>query len=71
MRIYTSASDPLDFCAKCAPTEEQAEAKYGNLGDGPDDRGNCFAYDAEHPEYDDAEMGYRCEKCRRPLTGRD
>lgn len=48
-RIYTSASDPIDFCQACFPTEEEALRMYGNVGDGPDDRGNCFSYNEEHP----------------------
>jgi len=64
-RIYTSASDPIDFCREHFPTEADALKQYGNVGDGPDGRGNCFGYDAEHPEYED---GYQCEVCRKPLT---
>ena len=51
MRIYTSESIPVDFCRACFPSEEEAVQEFGNLGDGPDDRGNCFAYDEAHPEY--------------------
>jgi len=40
MRIYTSESDALDFCRACFPSEEEALEEFGNLGDGPDDRGN-------------------------------
>jgi hypothetical protein len=68
-RIYTSVSDPLDFCQRCFPNEEVAERKYGHLGDGPDGRGNCFGWAAEHPPY--SETDYECETCRRPLTDRD
>ncbi len=32
-RIFTSASDPIDFCSKCFP----------------DNRGDCFGYDHIHP----------------------
>lgn len=71
MRIYTSASDPLDFCLRHAPTEEAAEKRYGNVGDGPDGRGNCFAYDAEHPAYSDLDDDYRCVQCKRVLTDAD
>jgi hypothetical protein len=28
MRIYTSSSDPLDFCKSCAPDEDEAEELY-------------------------------------------
>lgn len=68
-RIYTSANDPIDFCKKHFPSEADAEEKYGNVGDGPDGRGNCFAHDAEHPDY--GGNGYRCAECRRELTDRD
>lgn len=69
MRIYTSNSDPLDFCKKCFPSEQEAVERYAGLGDGPDGRGNCFGYDDEHPDYD--EEGYRCEQCRVELTDRN
>jgi hypothetical protein len=69
-RIYTSASDPLDFCTRCFPkTEEAAFAKYGNVGDGPDGRGNCFGYDDGHPPYEFEE--YDCETCGRRLKEKD
>lgn len=69
MRIRSSLSDPLDFCLTCAPrSEKRAYERYGNLGDGPDGRGNCFVYDDEHPPYDD---GYTCCKCGCELTESD
>jgi hypothetical protein len=69
-RIYDSTSSPLDFCQKDFPaTEAAAFALYGNQGDGPDDRGNCFGYDEEHPPYDDDL--YTCVTCRKHLTGFD
>lgn len=69
-RIYTSESDPVDLCRKCFPkTEEEAFDEYGGLGDGPDDRGNCFGYDDLHPDYVDT--NYRCDKCNKKLTGED
>ena len=68
-RIFTSANDPLNFCRKCWPTETRAFELYGNLGDGPDGRGNCYGYDEDHPSYDDGE--YRCCSCRKKLTVRD
>lgn len=69
-RIYTGASDPLDFCREHFPTEAEAIRLYGD-GEGPDNRGNCFGYDAEHPPYQGED--YRCEikTCRRVLTERD
>lgn len=68
-RIYTSANDPLDFCKKHFPSEANARKQYGNVGDGPDGRGNCFDYDAGHPEYDGT--GYVCHKCGKKLTQND
>lgn len=69
-RIYTSISDPIDFCKKCFPKNEaRAFLVYGNLGDGPDNRENCFAYDAEHPDYENED--YTCEGCGKLLTEED
>lgn len=68
-RVYTSSNDPLDFCQRCFPKEEEAFERFADLGDGPDNRGNCFAWDAEHPAYDFDE--YRCHDCRRLLTEND
>lgn len=68
-RICTSANDPYDFCLKCFPSEPNAKAEYGNVGDGPDGRGNCFDYDASHPGYDGED--YKCTLCRKPLESRD
>lgn len=67
-RIYTSANDPLDFCIRHFPTEEAAEKKYGNVtktGEGPDGRGNCFGWDAEHPPYEGTD--YVCHLCKKRL----
>ena len=58
MRIFTSANDPLDFCLDCAPSESDAFSLYGDVGDGPDGRGNCFGYDLDHPPYEHED--YRC-----------
>ena len=69
MRIYTSESNPVDFCRVCSPSEEEAIIEFGNQGDGPDDRGNCFSYDEEHPDYD--ETDYVCHSCGEELTGKD
>lgn len=74
MRIYTSESDPIDFCRKHMPSEEKAFEMYGNLGDGPDGRGNCFSYDDEHPDYEDLGYDrnpYRCSVCGCRLTEKD
>lgn len=71
-RVYTSANDPLDFCAGCFPSLEQAENEYGNVeksGEGPDGRGNCFEWDAEHPDYGGED--YRCYDCRKRLKAKD
>lgn len=68
-RIYTSVSDPVDFCAKHFPGRVKAIELYANVGDGPDGRGNCFGYNDDHPDYGDT--GYTCETCGKPLTDRD
>ncbi len=68
-RIYTSQSNPLDFCRDCFPPEAEARALYGDLGAGPDGRGNCFGYDDAHPAY--AGENYRCVTCGRPLGDDD
>lgn len=68
-RIYTSASDPIDFCSAHFPKSEQQALRYANTGDGPDGRGNCFAYDAEHPDYEGE--GYRCAACGKTLRDMD
>lgn len=68
-RVYTSTSDPIDFCRKHMPSEAAALVQFGNKGDGPDGRGNCFGHDAEHPDYDGED--YTCHKCRCPLTQYD
>jgi hypothetical protein len=68
-RIYDSTSDPLDFCIVHFPSHQTAFERYGSRGDGPDGRGNCFGYDAEHPNYDGED--YTCEVCNKPLTGKD
>ncbi len=68
-RIYTSANDPLDFCWECFPDEASAEEEFGDVGDGPDGRGNCFAWDADHPNYD--ECDYHCHDCKESLETED
>jgi hypothetical protein len=70
MRIYDSHSDPHDFCRDCAPSEAEADETFDTGEDGPDERGNCYGYDCEHPPYDDPSM-YRCEECDRVLTDKD
>jgi len=71
-RIYDSESNPVDYCKPCFPkTEAEAFKKHGHEGDGPDGRGNCFGYDADHPDYEDGFMDYRCHTCRRKLKARD
>ena len=69
MRIYTSESIPVDFCKACAPSEAEALEMFNDLGDGPDDRGNCFAYDEEHPPYE--ETDYKCADCGESLEAAD
>jgi len=72
-RIISSESYPHDFCMQCwdalYSTEEEAEEEFGDRGDGPDERGNCFAYNDDHPDYDDCD--YDCDKCHEPLTSFD
>lgn len=68
-RIYTSASDPIDYCIECFPSHVRAVRLHGNVGDGPDGRGNCFGYDDDHPPYDNED--YRCHKCKKLLKGID
>jgi hypothetical protein len=69
-RIYSSASDPIDFCRTHFPKSETAARKrFGNVGDGPDGRGNCFSYDDEHPAYEND--AYWCHTCRKLLTSND
>lgn len=71
-RVYTSCSDPLDFCTRHFPPEHVAMKRYGNVlrtGDGPDGRGNCFGYECEHPPYE--ETDYKCHICHKRLTGED
>lgn len=68
-RIYDSESNPLDFCADCFPDEESAEIEYGQGEDGPDGRGNCYSWNAEHPDYEHED--YCCEECSKPLTCED
>ena len=72
-RIYASDNEPLDFCRVHFPKSyEAAERKYGLAAwgrEGPDGRGDCFTYDAEHPPYQDED--YKCETCGCTLTARD
>lgn len=69
-RLYSSANDPIDFCKRCFPASEKAAfIRYGNRGDGPDDRGNCFSYNDYHPPYED--IDYICETCSKKLTAND
>jgi hypothetical protein len=66
-RIYTSESNPVDYCRICFPSEARAYALHGHDGDGPDERGNCFGYDCEHPDYADDPDMYTCYKCGKSL----
>lgn len=68
-RIITSAADPVDYCRACFPSRKVAEAEFGNVGHGPDDRGNCYEYRADHPPYADGD--YTCERCEKPLGEKD
>lgn len=69
-RICDSTSEPIDFCADCFPkSEDAAHDEFGDVGDGPDGRGNCFEYDTEHPSYEFED--YRCHRCKCQLTEDD
>jgi len=68
MRIYTGNNSPIDFCEDCAPCESDATIEFGD-GEGPDNRGNCFAYDAEHPNYETDY--YTCHICSTVLFDED
>lgn len=68
-RVYASDNDPLDFCRRCYPLEREAEELYGRCGDGPDGRGNCFGFDAEHPPYEGED--YICQRCGARLRAKD
>ena len=68
-RIYASNNDPYDFCQRHFPTEATAREDFGNRGNGPDDRGNCFEYDASHPSYYNDD--YKCCECGAPLGDAD
>jgi hypothetical protein len=70
-RIYDSASNPWDLCQECWDIagyndEEVAFQDFGNRGDGPDGRGNCFGWDDDHPSYDGDK--YYCCICGVRLT---
>ncbi len=69
MRIYTSESIPVDFCRASAPSQEEELDMFNNLGDVPNDAGNCFSYDEEHPPYE--ETDYKCADCGEPLEAAD
>jgi hypothetical protein len=69
-RICASNNDPHDFCFSCYPSQDDAdEDPQFHQGEGPDDRGDCYEYDADHPDYDG--LGYTCEVCGKPLTSED
>lgn len=70
MRLTDSRSIPHDYCRQCFPSEDFAFEEWGNVGDGPDGRGNCFEYDCDHPPYEDGET-YRCHECGEVLTEAD
>lgn len=68
-RIITSHGDLLDFCRYCYPSPGGAYTTYAFLGDGHNGRGNCYEYDADHPDYVDEV--YRCIHCEAFLTEED
>lgn len=70
-RIYDGSSNPLDFCRKHFPKDEATARRLYGAGEGPDNRGNCFSYDDDHPDYDGED--YTCDHpgCRKRLTSAD
>jgi hypothetical protein len=69
-RVVTAAGEPLDFCHHCFPKNEAtARRLYAGRGEGPDDRGDCFAHEAAHPDYEGE--NYRCRKCKSALGEMD
>ena len=68
-RVYNSTSDPHDFCKRHFPSEGRALARFAKLGDGPDNRGNCFGYNDDHPPYEGED--YHCEACGKLLHEED
>lgn len=70
MRVRTSSNEPLDFCRFCRPSEARAVREYSDPAKaGPDGRGDCFAFDDDHPEYEGADV--RCVTCGWELTNED
>ena len=62
MRVVKSNNEPIDFCKDCRPNKWDAYNEYGhNQEVGPDGRGNCYAYDAEHQDY--TLDWYKCAIC--------
>lgn len=70
MRVCSGDGTPFDYCDDCAdeivPTEEDAREVHGAGEDPFDGRGNLFAYDVEHPDYE--EDGYRCARCGKKMV---
>lgn len=70
-RIYDGESNPHDFCRRHYPKTEEAARRIYGRGEGPDGRGNCFGYDAEHPDYEGEDYHCDIRTCRKVLTERD
>lgn len=70
-RVIASNADPVDFCLTCFPNEQLARRRFGvvAVGPGPDGRGDCFEYNADHPSYEGE--GYTCDGCRKRLVESD
>lgn len=66
MRVCTGNGRNLEFCDKHAPTEAEAKRLYG-AGFDRDYGENRFAYDPEHPPYDDGET-FQCCVCHKKLV---
>ena len=70
MRVITSENYFYDFCQDHRPRETLAKNLFDSGDEGPDGRGNCYAYDAEHPPYDRGEY-YYCFVCGELLGDGD
>lgn len=57
-RIYDENDNPLDYCRKHFPKEEDVSS-FENL------TGSTYrGYDSEHPNYENDPNFYRCEICK-------
>lgn len=63
------AIGPCRFLQGLCAVRRGCAGRVRESGDGPDDRGNCFGYDEDHPPYE--ETDYRCHFCDAPLDEQD